>query len=190
MPRYKMMKKDSQTQRVIRWCCKSSEDRTKITWGTKIHLVLMGFMVSLCEWDAIFGSNITHYLITLKSFFVKSTPLTNGSTPVAAIFAVYTGSGFGTLLILCFIKWKFQRKSEDKRWPIKLYVCTLSPHKEMYSFQIRSIWLKIPKFCAFPLPVAGSWIQVRWTFPAIRYYNSTPDCMIDYILGGGGSSQK
>lgn len=114
MPRYKMMKKDSQTQRVIRWCCKSSEDRTKITWSTKIHLVLMGFMVSLCEWDAIFGSNITHYLITLKSFFVKSTPLTNGSTPVAAIFAVYTGSGFGTLLILCFIKWKFQRESEEK----------------------------------------------------------------------------
>lgn len=134
-----------------------------------------------------FCSNITHYLITLKSFFVKSTPLTNGSTPVAAIFAVYTGGSFGTLLILCFIKWKFQRKSEGKRWPIKLYVCTLSPHKEMYSFQIRSIWLKIPKFCAFPLPVAGSWIQVRWTFSAIRYYNST---LYNRLYWGGGDRRR
>lgn len=76
-----------------------------------------------------FRSNIPHNSITLKSFFVKSTPLTNGSTPVAAIFAVYTGSSFGTLLILWLIKWKVKRKSEEKRWPTKLYVCTISPQK-------------------------------------------------------------
>lgn len=88
-----------------------------------------------------FRSNIPHNSITLKSFFVKSTPLTNGSTPVAAIFAVYTGSSFGTLLILWFIKWKVKRKSEEKRWPTKLYVCTISPQKYTSQSDKKSIVL-------------------------------------------------